>query len=144
MKTCSKCKLHLPLTDFGKKNNGHQTYCLPCNRAHSREYYAANKESQKSKILERNRRYRKELREFIKQIKEDAPCLDCGVRYPWYVMDFDHVLGDKYMEVSAMVANLYSKEKILKEIAKCELICSNCHRIRTFAEKPIEAEELLL
>lgn len=70
--------------------------------------------------------------------------MDCGVTYPWYVMDFDHVFGEKYMEISLMVSNLNSKEKILAEIDKCQLVCSNCHRERTFKELASEAEEVLL
>lgn len=57
------------------------------------------------------------------------PCADCGLRYPPYVMDFDHVRGKKDKCVSKMrVTNL---DRILKEIAKCDLVCANCHRERT-------------
>jgi hypothetical protein len=46
-------------------------------------------------------------------------------------MDFDHVNGqEKYMDVSTMCDKGFSKEKILQEIAKCELVCAVCHRIR--------------
>lgn len=48
-------------------------------------------------------------------------------------MDFDHQ-KDKFKAVSRMVREGYGEEKILQEIAKCELVCAVCHRIRTFAE----------
>ena len=102
-------------------------------RERNRQYYADNREVQKARVVERNRRYRKELREFLKLLKDQQPCLDCGVAYPWYVMDFDHVTDDKLYDVSIMIGNLNSKKKILQEIAKCELVCANCHRIRTFS-----------
>ncbi len=64
------------------------------------------------------------------QEKKNRPCADCGERYPPYVMDFDH-LGDKVAPVSYMVP-VYGSERILAEIAKCEVVCSNCHRLRTY------------
>lgn len=102
-------------------------------REHNRAYYAANKEVQKERVKARSRRYRKELRELIRSLKEASPCIDCNVAYPWYVMDYDHVIGNKEHDISVMVANLASKQRILDEIAKCELVCSNCHRERTFS-----------
>lgn len=63
------------------------------------------------------------------------PCMDCGQIFPTVCMDFDHRdRSDKYNNVGTMVAHNYSMEKILAEIEKCDLICSNCHRIRTWGE----------
>jgi hypothetical protein len=68
-------------------------------------------------------------REYVRAIKESNPCADCGNRYPFYVMQFDH-LRDKYMDVSRMMA--HSLELIMKEISKCELVCANCHAARGY------------
>jgi hypothetical protein len=46
-------------------------------------------------------------------------------------MDFDH-LKDKEMNLSDMIRRGFGKKKILAEVAKCELVCANCHRLRTF------------
>ena len=70
------------------------------------------------------------LAKYIRDLKEKSPCLDCGISYPYYVMDFDHVRGKKHKNVMELIPTL-SKKKIDEEIAKCELVCSNCHRIRT-------------
>jgi hypothetical protein len=48
-------------------------------------------------------------------------------------MDFDHVTGIKIRNVSAMLS---SESAMMTEIAKCELVCGNCHRIRTYAKLP--------
>ena len=141
MKTCSKCKQELSLDNFGKKRKGFQPYCRTCTQINSRAYYAANREYHKAQIAKRTIRYRKELKELIRSIKEASPCLDCNVSFPWYVMDFDHVTGDKYKDISAMVSNLNSKQKVLDEIAKCELVCSNCHRVRTFQRLGFNCDE---
>lgn len=56
--------------------------------------------------------------------------MDCGNSFPPYVMDFDHVRGEKLGNVSSMCNNR-PLTTIMKEIEKCDLVCANCHRIRT-------------
>lgn len=72
----------------------------------------------------------KEIREWILSFKK-VPCYDCGKEYPPVLMDFDHVpeRGPKLFGISRMERQ--SKEKILEEIAKCDIVCPLCHRIRT-------------
>lgn len=74
------------------------------------------------------------LYKYIREYKEKHPCADCKIQYPYYVMDFDHVRGKKQKNVMELVPSL-SKKKIDEEIAKCEIVCSNCHRIRTHVRK---------
>ena len=70
----------------------------------------------------------------VNEIKEAAYCKDCGNSFPAICMDFDH-LRDKVEEVSRLVANGCKWEMIETEIAKCDIVCSNCHRIRTQVRK---------
>lgn len=74
------------------------------------------------------------LHKYLRGIKENSPCVDCKIQYPYYVMDFDHVRGKKHANVMELVQTL-SKKKIDEELAKCEIVCSNCHRIRTHLRK---------
>lgn len=67
----------------------------------------------------------------VSNAAKDAPCADCKIQYPPYVMDFDHVRGTKLFNISVAFANRYPIDKTLAEIAKCDVVCSNCHRIRT-------------
>jgi hypothetical protein len=83
---------------------------------------------EKSKQLEFMKAWRRKQYQWVLDYKESHPCKDCGRFYPHYVMDFDH-LGNKVMNVSRMIG--YKRERIEQEIAKCDLVCSNCHRIRT-------------
>lgn len=69
---------------------------------------------------------------YLKEVKEAVPCLDCGLSYPHYVMDFDHVRGEKEGSLSDMARQGCGLAKIDQEIAKCEIVCSNCHRARTW------------
>ena len=60
--------------------------------------------------------------------------MDCKESFPYYVMDFDHVRGRKHKNVMELIPTL-SKKIIDLEIAKCEIVCSNCHRVRTHDRK---------
>lgn len=80
------------------------------------------------------------LADYIRQLKSKTPCFDCKISYPYYVMDFDHVRGVKHKNVSELISTL-SKKKIDAEIAKCEIVCSNCHRIRTHIRKTRKMEK---
>lgn len=82
------------------------------------------------KVRENSKRHKQDRQAELNKLKESNPCADCGKFYPAYVMDFDH-LGDKVASVAAMMKNR-GWQTILEEIAKCELVCSNCHRIRTW------------
>lgn len=72
---------------------------------------------------------------FINSFKA-SPCTDCGRQFPPFCMDFDHVRGTKDIKVSLM--KTHAKERVEAEIAKCDLVCVNCHKIRTESrrEKP--------
>lgn len=63
-----------------------------------------------------------------------TPCADCGQTYPPYVMDLDHRdSGTKTAAVGTMVS--YSPARLVEEIAKCDVVCANCHRVRTHATR---------
>lgn len=71
------------------------------------------------------------LAEWLKALKEASPCLDCGVSYPFYVMQYDHVTDDKELNISAAIRRDWTQERIQAEIDKCQLVCANCHAERT-------------
>lgn len=68
----------------------------------------------------------------IADAAKDRPCADCGETFPLVAMDFDHIAGEKIKNVSRLVRDGCGVDKLLAEIAKCEVVCSNCHRVRTF------------
>lgn len=102
---------------------------------YAKEHYNKNKE----KYIQRNILYNGKIRDEVLPVIEalkSKPCPDCERSYPPYVMDFDHLDPElKYMSVSQMVGRGHKLENILTEIDKCELICSNCHRIRTYKRR---------
>ena len=88
--------------------------------------------NQKQKTHERSQTYRDKFTEELGKMKEKSGCIDCGNKNLMYAqLDFDHVKGKKVSGISSMIRS-YSREDVFKEIEKCEIICANCHRLRTF------------
>jgi hypothetical protein len=71
---------------------------------------------------------------WFRGLKEGRPCSDCGGVFHPVAMQWDHPPG---VEKIADVAFLYrgSRARVLREIEKCELVCANCHAIRTFMRR---------
>lgn len=72
---------------------------------------------------------------FIEEYKQsNSVCADCGISYPPHILDFDHIKGTKIDGVANLVraANM---DLIKDEIDKCEIVCANCHRHRTWIRR---------
>lgn len=67
-------------------------------------------------------------RSLLAEIKLARGCADCGYKKHQSALDFDHVKGDKVLNVGLM--GTYSIARIMEEVAKCEVVCFNCHRVR--------------
>lgn len=128
-KTCSKCQLSKPLSEFNFRYAAAQvrlSYCKECGKVLTRSHYRNNKRQ----YLDRNVRSYLKRRELVRQLKSHA-CADCGIEYPYYVMDFDHREGEiKEYELNRI--DRMSIKAILREIEKCDVVCSNYHRVRTY------------
>tara|TARA_R110000782_G_scaffold234294_1_gene320456 strand:- start:200 stop:562 length:363 start_codon:yes stop_codon:yes gene_type:complete len=96
----------------------------------SKRHYEANKRKIKKRSFLRNKSQRHKNKSYVDAIKSISECVDCGESNP-LVLDFDHVKGKKVKCISDMVRCSYSIDTIKKEIDKCELRCSNCHRVIT-------------
>lgn len=127
-KLCSKCRAKKPLKEFNFRHRAtgiRHSYCRTCGNQLTRHHYKQNKRQ----YLDRNLRAYLKRREFVREIKS-RPCADCGVQYPYYVMDFDHREGEsKKYELSCV--DRMTMQAILRETAKCDVVCANCHRERT-------------
>ena len=95
------------------------------------KHYSANKEIMKIRAKTYTTNNRQKLREYINQLKKETPCMDCEIKYPPCVLDFDHVIGKKKKNISSLISDSVSLETLQTEINKCEIVCANCHRIRT-------------
>jgi hypothetical protein len=82
------------------------------------------------------------FREWVDSLKTGKPCLDCARTFAPYVMEYDHVRGEKRHNIAKM-AN-HKPERVLEEISKCDLVCCACHRIRSHSRrKPPTTKKLV-
>jgi hypothetical protein len=133
--SCDTTKTRLEFNKNSSKKDGLAHSCRECTNKKAQERYQEDPKKQIEANNERRRKNRAFNKENVIKIKEATPCLDCGERHPSYIMDFDHVRGVKLGLVSEMVSNGVPWRHIDAEIAKCDLVCSNCHRYRTFSRE---------
>lgn len=124
---CPKCG-----NENGKIDSHNGSYCKSCDNVACKKSNMGD--CRKKNISDINRLKRYAVRDYILSKKIDKSCLDCGTPYPWFILDFDHVRGIKRGNLSLAPSKHWSLAAIDEEIAKCDLICSNCHRIRTFSK----------
>jgi hypothetical protein len=129
-KICTECLLEKAEENFSWKSikkGKRQSTCKECHVKRSRSHYRANVDYYKSRsILQKAANLR-----YIIDVK-NRPCADCGSIYPYYVMDFDHRPGTIKLFNIGGCYQRFTRSRIVSEIEKCDVVCSNCHRIRTF------------
>lgn len=121
-KRCGRCKHPLPATskfyaNDATKRSGLSSYCRVCKRLNDR-------------IRKRG------MQEWFRNLKKSKKCKWCS-ESRWYVLDFHHRNGTiKKAGIAQMVhgSKYYTKEDVLKEIKKCNVLCANCHREKHFVE----------
>lgn len=121
---------------FSKRRNGTpNSYCKPCQDSYCREHYGKNKSKANANRYKNGKQYRHAALKLVRTLKFDRPCMDCGEIHPSWAMEYDH--RDPLTKVDN-VANFAGRrmaknpQRLLDEIAKCDLVCVLCHRYRTF------------
>ena len=141
-KRCPTCTKDLPVENFHlnkAKKDGLAVSCKACQREASRKHYRANKQA----YLDRNQKQRRKVRIKLFERKKDMPCTDCGGIFHPFIMEFDHIdPSTKTFSVSR--AGCRSEKRINEEIAKCEPVCANCHKMRTFRRKQQDSRHVLI
>jgi hypothetical protein len=131
-KTCTKCKISKNISNFNRHKitkDGYRTWCKVCaleKQAYYRRTYPKAKQVMKNNHVKRRERNRI----FIKKYLNAHPCVDCGDSR-WQVLHFDHVKGQKLRNISHMVLRACSISLLKKEIKKCQVLCANCHLLKT-------------
>ena len=105
------------------------TFCRSCRSAYGKEHYAANKQRYIDQAQAIKRRLALERTQYLLDYFSLYPCVDCGERDP-VVLEFDHLRDKRFTIGSALRSR--SWQSILAEIQKCDVVCANCHRRRTF------------
>lgn len=127
MRTCGTCKLEKPDTDYYIRNKAKGTLqgnCKVCHKAYRDKHYADNRQHYK----DRSAAWRtKEKKKFFTWLDTQS-CTDCGIS-DYRVLEFDH-LRDKEFGITDRIGAM-TLEALQAEIDKCEIVCANCHRLRT-------------
>jgi hypothetical protein len=131
MRRCGRCDEEKPFEDFAwrrKARGQRDNYCRPCRAAYKQEHYRSNRRRYIEQAGIRKKALVAERFEYLIAYLREHPCVDCGESDPM-VLEFDH-LRDKKFSISQ---GLQSRnwQSVLDEIAKCEVVCANCHRRRS-------------
>lgn len=133
MKACTKCLVEKPLERFRinrRNKDGRQHWCRDCAAAFESKRYRDEDGTYKARVTAKNREIFKRNAEFIWNYLATHPCA-CGESDP-IVLDFDHRdRSDKRHNISNLRREFRSLKVINDEIAKCDVLCANCHRRRT-------------
>jgi hypothetical protein len=97
-------------------------------------YSKTNYELYREKYITNSINRKKDIKKKFVEYKKDLQCKDCGNK-DFRVLDFDHINNDKDDNVGNLVNMGCCWNTIMKEINKCEVVCSNCHRIRTYERR---------
>lgn len=130
MRRCSRCGRERPIDEFvwRRSRGAWGSHCRACRAEYGRAHYSKNREAYKARAAAHKRRALQERMEILLAYFKANPCVDCGETDP-VVLEFDH-LRDKRFTIGGQLA--YHKwERLLEEIAKCDVVCANCHRRRT-------------
>ncbi len=129
MKKCTQCNLTkvLELFPWKDKKAGKRTAeCKECQVKRRRSFYLRHKNQELARNLDR----KKQQIEWFQQYKIGLRCVRCGYDKHPAAIDFHHRDPQtKQFNISRMPHEGYSQKRILNEIKKCDIICSNCHRI---------------
>lgn len=110
--------------------------CANCHRVRTQQRHAAGLAASMAVSLDVERRREKWRRQarMLDRLRE-RPCADCGGRFPPSAMDFDHRNpASKHSAVTRLIGRV-GTERLLDEVAKCDIVCANCHRLRTFERR---------
>jgi hypothetical protein len=135
-KICHQCGLEKSLEEFPWKNivtRKRQAVCKECTAKRSSDWYYANKQHHTANVSDRRSKLRQEAREYVLNYLLSHPCEMCGESDP-IVLEFHHT-GAKEESVSVLVHRADSLIKVIEEISRCQVLCSNCHKKVTAKER---------
>lgn len=101
-----------------------------------RKWYERNRDEQRAKARARSDRYRSLNIRLRTLILSAQPCTDCGEPPdPQFPFEFDHREGigaASQHRISDLIAKSSSHIPMMREIAKCDVVCPSCHKQRTY------------
>lgn len=130
MRECYTCHRVRKLSAFSKNRRHRDGISLYCRECLSKKNKFQRAKPVTAASHRADTRRRATAGDAVLRAAKDVPCADCGVRYPHFVMDFDHRPNEAK---SFLLGNARCRKiaDIEAEIRKCDVVCANCHRFRT-------------
>lgn len=100
------------------------------NKLYQKLYHADHRAQRNADSKTRVKRRREAARQWIMSYLRGRACVDCGIAV-LLVLQFDHRRGRKVMDISKMVKAGRDAVVLASEVAKCDVVCANCHARRT-------------
>ena len=133
MKTCNRCNVEKPLTEFYKNSKRVYPYCKACaKQAYAKTHYENNKELYK----QRSKASVKNFIENYKEYKKTLKCSKCNESRPW-CLAFHHTDPTKKDMTVSNIVTYNSRKKLQEEIDKCIVLCHNCHADLHYRERHV-------
>ena len=142
LKYCKNCNKDLPATNefFASRSDRReiklQNICKKCQAIYRKKHYELNKE----KYIKKAKEYSNKISEWLIEEKKKLKCNNCDENRYW-VLDFHHIDSSTKEESISNLVNKGNKSKLIQEMEKCIILCSNCHRDLHFKEK--QADKVL-
>lgn len=130
---CTTCDKDLPIENFSRnktKKRGYNYSCKSCQKEYKDNHYRQNK----SIYYDKNKKQKEKYRQLINDYKTDRGCSECGDNHP-AILEFHHRDSVEKDFTIADAVRLHGIKKILKEIEKCDVLCSNCHKKLHWTER---------
>lgn len=130
---CNKCSVEKSPEDFhwkDKKNQKRSNQCKSCEREYGKNWYKNNSKRQVELTKARTKKSVKEKKRYVFDYLKKNPCIVCGEKNP-IKLEFDHVRAEKKNSICQLVIDGCGWEALQNEIAKCEVRCANCHKLKT-------------
>lgn len=142
MRQCTRCGKEKPVDDFYKtikRKDGVHPWCKECCRQDAKKFYKRNPDPYRKRASACRKQRQQKLLAEADRIKQEVGCKACGEKR-LCVLDFHHLVGNSKGKNEGMPvsrAACQSNKRFREELAKCVVVCANCHR-------KVHADELTL
>lgn len=135
-KVCTRCKQEKNIEEFKfryKAEGIRQPSCNVCSRKGNKKHYDNNRDQYLNRAKNRKKVLSVENRQKRLDYLKEHPCVVCGEADP-VVLEFDHIDRKTKRDNIAQMITQREWPVILAEIEKCQVMCANCHRRKTWRE----------
>lgn len=137
-KICSKCQKEKPMNEFRWRNRtkGYRScWCKSCFSLYEKEKWKDQTDNRRNKHRQQQLSRRSRNINHIWKYLSGKCCVECGITN-LIVLEFDHIEpNDKCGNISDLARDGYSIKNLQREMEKCQVLCANCHRIKTAKER---------